>query len=314
TPQIARMDARSLPESSERRLCYVGTVIRGSGDALGGSRAPIQLGGELFGADNATSDHEVLDLLAELLIELGVPEGVFDLGHVGIFRSLAEGAGLTSAQIECLRDATARKAVPEIRTALAEWSVAADYAQALVSLCQLSGPVEQVAEQANSRIAPLLDQSGREALQRLTEVARLLQRYHSARHQILVDLAEVHGYHYHTGLVFAVYLPRLGRALARGGRYNNIGNAFGRARPAIGFSLDLRDLAAFAPRQVREQLPVYAPADSSDPELREAVLALRRRGRRVISTMDNIQKKPARLERSGDNQQTWQLVEDKNDG
>lgn len=314
TPQIARMDAHSLPEQAERRLCYVGTVIRGAGDALGGSRAPIQLGGELFGADCASGDHEILDLLLALLDGLEVGSTVLDLGHVGVFRALADKANLSTSQIDQTRDAIARKAIPELDAQLSQWGVADAERQALLTLCRLHGPVEQVIARAKQAFAGLLDVQGEAALARLEQVAGLLQAQHANRHRILVDLSQLQGYHYHTGLVFAGYLPCLGRALVRGGRYDNIGDAFGRARPAIGFSLDLRDISAFAPEHIAKSVPVYAPAKPDDAALRQAVTELRAQGRRVIS-IHNPQEQVhgARLVQCGD-EHKWQLVEDKNDG
>lgn len=308
TPQVARMDAHSLPPVDERRLCYIGTVIRAKTDGLGGSRAPLQVGAELFGSDAPEADVEMISLMGEALAVGGCQRLILDLGHVGVYRALVRASGLDAGQEDRLRDALTRKAVPEIRELLASWSLSAELADSIELLCGLHGPWQETLAAATERLEPVLDQAGRDSLQRLAVVAKAVEK--RAVGEVLVDLSELHGYHYQTGLVYAAYSPRIGREIARGGRYNDIGQVFGRSRPALGFSLDLRDLLGLAeteePRPCRT---VYAPARLDDAGLTEAVDRLRAQGHRVITTSASIPEGAAQLAPTGNGQtQTWQLM------
>ncbi len=306
TPQVARMDAHSLPPVDERRLCYIGTVIRAKTDGLGGSRAPMQVGAELFGSDGLEADVEVISLMTEALAVGGCRQMTLDLGHVGIFRALVRAAGLDEAREDRLRDALTRKAVPEIRGTLADWSLEGSLAEAIESLCGLHGPWQVTVEQARARLGDLLDAEGQAALDRLATVAEAIDARVSG--EVLVDLSELHGYHYQTGLVYAAYSPRMGREIARGGRYDDIGQVFGRSRPALGFSLDLRDLLDQAGEEPPAGSTVYAPARLNDAALDRAIGDLREGGYRVITT-NSIPDGAPRLAAVDDGQtQTWQLT------
>ncbi|MFP4252182.1 MAG: ATP phosphoribosyltransferase regulatory subunit [Guyparkeria sp.] len=306
TPQVARMDAHSLPPVDERRLCYIGTVIRAKTDGLGGSRAPMQVGAELFGVDGPEADVEVISLMTEALAVGGCRQMTLDLGHVGVFRSLVRAAGLDASREDRLRDALTRKAIPEIRQTLADWSLATPLAEAIEALCELHGPWRATVEQARQRLDGLLDADGRAALDRLATVAEAIDARVDG--EVLVDLSELHGYHYQTGLVYAAYSPRMGREIARGGRYDDIGQVFGRSRPALGFSLDLRDLLGEADDEASVRPTAYAPARLNDAALDRAVSELREQGYRVITTK-SIPDGAPRLAAVDDGQtQTWQLT------
>ncbi|KTG17398.1 MULTISPECIES: ATP phosphoribosyltransferase regulatory subunit [unclassified Guyparkeria] len=306
TPQVARMDAHSLPAVDERRLCYIGTVIRAKTDGLGGSRAPMQVGAELFGSDAPEADVEVISLMTEALAVGGCERLTLDLGHVGVFRALVRAAGLDEAREDQLRDALSRKAVPEIRDTLTGWSLEAKTVEAIEALCDLHGPWQATLEKAKARLSNVLDADGQAALERLATVAEAIQARVDG--EVLVDLSELHGYHYQTGLVYAAYSPRMGREIARGGRYDDIGQVFGRSRPALGFSLDLRDLLGQGSEEAPERQTVYAPARLNEAALDRAVAELREQGYRVITT-NSIPDGAPQLAAVDDGQtQTWQLT------
>jgi len=306
TPQVARMDAHSLPPVDERRLCYIGSVIRAKTDGLGGSRAPMQVGAELFGSAGPEADVEVISLMTEALAVGGCQSITLDLGHVGVFRALVRAAGIDGAREDQLRDALTRKAVPEIRQTLVDWSLDAVLAEAIESLCDLHGPWQATIDEAKQRLNGLLNAEGQAALERLATVAEAIEARVAG--EVLVDLSELHGYHYQTGLVYAAYSPRMGREIARGGRYDEIGRVFGRSRPALGFSLDLRDLLGQSDDEVPARQAVYAPARLNDLNLDRAVGELREQGYRVITTK-SIPEGAPRLVAVGDGQtQTWQLT------
>ena len=306
TPQVARMDAHSLPPVAERRLCYIGTVIRGKTDGLGGSRAPMQVGAELFGSDAPEADVEMISLMCAAIEQGGCEALTLDVGHVGIYRSLVRAAGLDEAQEDRLRDALTRKAVTEIRGLLTDWGLSRELAAGIEALCELHGPWQETLGAAEETLEPLMDGRGIESLQRLALVTRALDSRFDG--DVLVDLSELHGYHYQTGLVYAAYSPQKGREIARGGRYNDIGQVFGRSRPALGFSLDLRDLLGAEEAEAPTRT-VFAPARMDDAALDREVARLRAEGYRVITTTADIPEDAVRLvPAENGNEQTWQLM------
>lgn len=313
TPQIARIDAHSLPAVAERRLCYLGTVVRARPDGFGGSRTPMQVGAELYGVGGVEGDLEIIDLMISLLCSAGVPSLVLDLGHVDVFGALAEAAALTPSQEEAARDALQRKSRGDLLAVLSGTQASASIQSALLSLLELNGAWDAVLPRARAALASLGLVAIDEALERLTAVATLVAT-HPAKVTVLVDLSELHGYHYQTGLVFAAYAPGLGRELARGGRYDDIGAVFGRARPATGFSTDLRELLRFSPAGASGSMSVvYAPADYHDASLRARVTALRAAGQTVVMTTQPIPAAARQLARAADDS-SWQLIENSNHG
>jgi len=283
TPQVARIDAHRLADrEGPVRLCYHGTVLNTRGDGLGGSRSFTQIGAELYGHAGVESDSEMLCLMLETLQTAGVDDVFVDLGHVGIFRALSVAAGLDETQEAQLFDALQRKAVPEMETLLGEWRLGDEIAAGLAALPWLNGGSEVLARArealgGNPAIAEALAQ-----LERLADIVTA-QRPEVSLH---FDLAELRGYHYHTGVVFAAYAPGQGRAIAQGGRYDDIGRVFGRARPATGFSADLNGLMALSGLQAEAERGVFAPAcDDSDRRaaLARVVQRLRAGGERVVT-------------------------------
>lgn len=278
TPQVARIDAHRLRRDTPARLCYMGTVLRSRAETQGGSRIPLQVGAELYGHAGVESDVEVLCLMLEVLGRLGLKDVYVDLGHVGIFRALSRQAGLTPEQEQTLFDALQRKARPEIAAYLATLDIDAEAARMLLALAELNGGHEVLA-QARQRLARAGD-GVHAAIDDLERIALLAGR-RAGFDGFHFDLAELRGYHYHTGAVFAAYVPGSGQAVAQGGRYDDIGLAFGRARPATGFSADLKALLELIDIPRQPAAAVYAPP-GDEAGLREAIRALRAQGRRVI--------------------------------
>ena len=281
TPQAARIDAHPLQRSEPNRLCYMGTVLHTRTDGFGGSRSPLQIGAELFGHDGVESDVEIISLLLDSLALLQIADIHIDLGHVGIFRGLAQDAGLTPQQENDLFEALQRKAVPEIEEMLSD--VADTGARdRLAALATLNGD-RSILETAYQKLAgagrPVLT-----ALENLDAIAvKVAQRAGDA--VLNFDLAELRGYRFHTGMVFAVFVPECGKEIARGGRYDAIGKVFGRSRPATGFSTDLKELIQLSAREFKDRRGGILAPQAEDETLYAAMQALRARGERVVAEL-----------------------------
>ena len=286
TPQVARIDAHHWRRAHPSRLCYIGTVLHTRPEVLGGSRSPLQVGAELYGHSGPESDLEILSLMMETLQAAGVRELYLDLGHVAIFRALAGFAGLSGEVEARLFDALQRKARPEIEQMLAEADIADPARGMLAALADLNGGAE-VLERAHQCLAAA-PPAVTAALAELKSLADALQR-HLPGLPIHFDLAELRGYHYHTGVVFAAYVPGRGLAVAQGGRYDGIGAVFGVSeRPATGFSTDLKTLWALSPATLPEVHGIFAPwNDDADLELR--IRELRGLGERVVRALPGQQ-------------------------
>ncbi|WP_067586223.1 ATP phosphoribosyltransferase regulatory subunit [Endozoicomonas ascidiicola] len=278
TPAVARIDAHALNQDGPVRLCYSGSVFHTRPATLGASRSLIQIGAELYGHSGVESDLEVIALMLETLGRVGAESVNLDLGHVQIYRLLAHQAGLTDAQEHELFDALQRKAISEIEQLVNQWDIDKDVAAMLNALPQLAGDID-ILDRARAALekAP---KGVQVALDELESIARDI----SARYPgtgFYLDLGELRGYNYHTGVVFAAYLPDQGQAIAKGGRYDGIGEAFGRSRPATGFSTDLKALLELQAGNVSEQteeLTVFAPLDVDAG----TVQSLRQQGQRVV--------------------------------
>jgi ATP phosphoribosyltransferase regulatory subunit len=283
TPQVARIDAHNLKRETPTRLCYVGTILHTRGDPLEKTRSPMQIGAELYGHAGKESDIEVIRLMLEMLAMTGLLNVHLDLGHVGIYRALAKQAELSCAQESELFDVLQRKARPELAELMDSYAIASELKTLFLKLPELNGDREML-NKARAIFAHAHEEV-QQALADLTAIAdKLAARFPSL--PISFDLAELRGYHYHTGMVFAAFVPTVGREIARGGRYDNIGAVFGRARPATGFSADLKLLASLSKKTcVKPQRAlIFAPC-GNDAALSEKIRALRADHQAVVQQL-----------------------------
>jgi ATP phosphoribosyltransferase regulatory subunit len=206
-----------------------------------------------------------------------------DLGHVGIYRSLSEQAGLTELQETELFDILQRKARPELQDLMADFEIDQSLKNMFLQLPQLNGGIE-VIEKARLILASA-NQELKTALDQLDNVARKLAINFPGL-PISFDLSELRGYHYHTGMVFSAFVPEVGREIARGGRYDNIGAVFGRQRAATGFSADLKLLSTLGKNSngLCHDALIFAPSQD-EPELHEKIRELRAEGKKVIQQL-----------------------------
>ena len=235
TPQVARIDAHLLGANAVNRLCYAGSVLHTQPDGFHRSREPIQLGAELYGEAGATADLEILTLMLDTLHTGGIQNIPLDIGHVGVYRALAHEAGLTGDKEHELFEALQAKDSSAVASLTA--TLSSTLREAFAALPQLYGS-RAVLLEARSRLPQM--PAVVSALNTLDTLERGMTNLHI---DAAYDLAELRGYGYHSGVVFAAYSGTRSRAIAQGGRYDEVGRVFGRARPATGFSLDLRELA-----------------------------------------------------------------------
>lgn len=282
TPQMARIDAHHFKVDVPVRLCYLGTVLRTRPDGFMRTRSPMQVGAELYGHSGVESDAEVLCLMTEMLGKAGLSDIHIDLGHVGIYRGLARQAQLDPAQEGQLFRYLQRKAKPDIEQFLASCAIAAGPRRMLVGLVEMNGAGE-VLDEAHSMFKSA-SREVRAALDNLQQVAEQVRR-RNASLSLWYDLAELRGYRYQTGVVFAAYMAGHGQEIARGGRYDDIGREYGRARPATGFSADLRTLMAISPRPAAPRPAAILAPHAGNEELKRVVAELRARGERVIYSL-----------------------------
>ncbi|MHB1951179.1 MAG: ATP phosphoribosyltransferase regulatory subunit [Acidiferrobacteraceae bacterium] len=278
TPQAARIDAHYLKRVAPTRLCYLGPVVRTRPDAMGGSREPLQLGAELFGHSGSDGDAEIVRLALATLRAAGVRQTFIGLGHVGPFRILVRRAGLAADREAELFEAVQRKSHPEVSALLEAWEIESGNRTRFTALIDLHGQADKVLARARSVFSGDAEISA--VLDELAGIAEAL-RAELAPEYLYVDLSELQGYTYYTGAVFSMFVPGRGHALANGGRYDHVGSAFGRARPAVGFGVDLKQLLRHVEAWEGEQTGVFAPAGSL-PGLAEEIARLRARGERVV--------------------------------
>lgn len=271
TPQVARIDAHLLSSrQGVTRLCYAGSVLHTVPESAMRSREPLQVGAELYGSSDVGADLEIVDLMLASLEGVGVGGLTLDIGHVGIFRALAAAAALPARLTAELFGVLQAKDIPSAETLLA--GAAEPFRSALLALPGLYGPD---ALSRASQCLPALAEI-RQALADMQAVADSV----AGRATVNFDLSDLRGTAYHTGLMFAAYAPGWSDALARGGRYDNVGDKFGRARPATGFSLDLRDLVRVLPQRSPAMGIRVAGADAG--HAREAIAALRAAGEVLV--------------------------------
>ncbi len=273
TPQVTRIDSHLLNRTGVSRLCYCGSVLHTLPSTLTATREPLQLGAELYGHAGLEADIEIVRLLAEVMRLADVPATRIDIGHVGLFHALAARAGLVPEREEMLFDVLQSKDVPALGEMLVD--VAEPVRSALLLLPQLYGGPE-VLDIAAARLPQ--DAEIGAALDELRQLAAALGDL-----PLSFDLADLRGYHYHSGVVFAAYGKGSPAALALGGRYDRVAQAFGRARPATGFSLDLRELALRLPEPVAAGA-ILAPG-GNEYDLLAEVEVLRKQGEIVVTAL-----------------------------
>ena len=282
TPQVARIDAHLLADSSAgqrvSRLCYCGHLLHTIGDGLNSSRTPLQIGAEIFGSDSISADVEVVSLMVTTLHAVGLNEVSIDVGHVGIFRNLVKDSQLDSEQEQRLFDMLQRKSIPDLNSYLQQLPLDDRLREQICQLALLNGGAE-VFDEAREWLRDT-PEAVLHSLDYMQQVVESLQRKYPDT-LINCDLSELRGYSYHTGLVFAAFLPGQGQDIARGGRYNDVGEVFGNARPATGFSTDLLNLYQLCGVREPRSNGILAP-NRDDAALLEWINALRADGERVV--------------------------------
>lgn len=232
TPQVARIDAHLLNRQGVARLCYAGSVLHTQPAGLMRTREPLQIGAELYGHAGIESDLEIQRLMLQTLALLGIDGVHLDLGHVAVFRALIKHAGIGEELESELFSALQRKDMPTLSDLVA--GLSGDVRDGLLALPQLYGG-EEVLGRARQALPDIP-----EIHVALEQLQRASQELQPLAADIGIDLAELGGYHYHSGMVFAAYHAGSHDAIVLGGRYDDVGKSFGRARPATGFSMDLR--------------------------------------------------------------------------
>ncbi|MDB5762437.1 MAG: hisZ [Herminiimonas sp.] len=273
TTQVARIDAHLLNRASVTRLCYAGSVLHTRPSGLHATREPLQIGAEIYGHAGLEADAEIQELALASLALAGFSHVRLDLSHVGVLRALIANdvkAQKNEAQLYVLLRAKDMSGLQAL-TADYDRTVRA----ALLALPDLYGDIKVIAR-------------AREILPQLPQITAALDELESLVNlagdaSVTIDLADLSGYQYESGAMFSLYVPGLPNAVARGGRYDHVGEAFGRARPATGFSMDLRELARLLPGAERKR-SIRAPW-GREPALRAKIIELRKAGEVVIQNL-----------------------------
>jgi len=278
TTQVARIDAHLLNRNSVTRLCYAGSVLHTRPSGLHATREPIQIGAEIYGHAGLEADAEIQELALTCLAIAGFTEVRLDLTHVGVLRALLETCPAAKRDEAAIVALLRAKDVPGLKALAANYLP--EVGAALLQLPSLYGDID-VLKRARDVLPDLPGIA--KALAELAALAATVHNPSIGRAEVAVDLADLRGYQYESGAMFALYVPGLPNAVARGGRYDHVGEAFGRARPATGFSLDLRELARLLPTAERKH-SIRAPWGNA-PELKEKIAELRKSGEVVIQSM-----------------------------
>jgi len=274
TTQVARIDAHLLNRASVTRLCYAGSVLHTRPSGLHATREPLQIGAEIYGHAGLEADAEIQELALASLALAGFDQVRLDLSHAGLLRALLADDGAAQKDEAALYTLLRAKDAPGLDAICTGYGAVTR--AALLALPNLYGDIDVLAR-------------ARELLPATPGVTRALAELAAlagsalGRAQVAIDLADLRGYQYESGAMFALYVPGLPNAVARGGRYDHVGEAFGRARPATGFSLDLRELARLLPTAERKH-SIRAPWGNA-PELREKIAVLRKAGEVVIQSL-----------------------------
>ncbi len=281
TPQVARIDSHLLQRETPTRLCYLGSVLHTRPDKSGDTRSPLQVGAELYGHAGISSDIEIVRLMLDTLKLAGIKQACMDLGHIGIFRSLSSESTLDQEQRATVFEVLQRKARDELQTLFNEWQTKDAASLAMLDLIDMNGDVDVLKEADNCFAA--ISGTVKQDLQELGLLAEAISGETDI--DIHIDLAELRGYHYHTGMVYTAYVQGRGQGIAFGGRYDDIGQAFGRARPATGFSTDVKSLITYRGNDVAVQAEkIFAPCVEDDG-LVQRIRELRSSGKIVIEEL-----------------------------
>jgi ATP phosphoribosyltransferase regulatory subunit len=291
TSQVARIDSHVLQRDPPTRLCYADSVLHTRPESLLGSRSPLKIGAELYGHHGIESDIEVISLMLHTLQAAGIEKPQLALGHVGIYKTLIQEAGLSADTEQNLFTALQRKSPGEIEQALQDSTADKKLIDNIQSLSTLHGD-ESVIDRASKEIDSKTPEVV-ESIEQLRQVASAIKARFPEQ-SFYFDLSELRGYEYHTGVVFAAYVSSYGEAIANGGRYDDIGEVFGRARAATGFDADLKILLAQGNKAFTASKRIFAPADD-DQALVDVINTLRQEGQQVISAFTGQKETPAEM-------------------
>jgi len=278
TPQVARIDAHLLNREGVTRLCYAGSIAHARTPVGSSAREELQIGAEIYGCATWEADFEAISLLLKTLNVAGLNTVYLDLSHAGVLEGILEGQMVAKSDIETLYGLLQSKD----RSRLAIWAqcLPATSAAALMALTELNGPCAQVLANAKQALPKhqLIDAA-------LAQLGTLVSATEALSNdvELSIDLADLRGYQYHSGVMFAAYVDKLPQPIARGGRYDHVGQAFGRSRPATGFSMDLLTLAGIAPLAQRK--PAIVAPWIDDVALVNQIAQLRQAGEVVIQVM-----------------------------
>ena len=306
TPQVARIDAHILNRQGVVRLCYVGSVLHARPVHPLAAREVLQIGAELYGLADWSADIEVLELATASLHLAGLSKVRLDLGHTGVVRGILELAQATTSLVDDLLASLSAKDIPTLQQQ--SLPLSGDVRTALLALARLNGGPEVLDEArkklpATTAITAALD-----------ELAVIVER--CGADDVSIDLSDLHGYRYHTGVTFAVHTAASPHSVLRGGRYDDIGKVFGRARPAVGFSIYLRELAELAPADTPRA--ILAPA-GDEARLRALIAQLRAAGEIVVQSLPGETQQVHESEFVFDSviehsAGTWKVVTSRNNG
>jgi ATP phosphoribosyltransferase regulatory subunit len=278
TPQVARIDAHLLNRQGVTRLCYAGSILHTRAAAGSSSREQLQLGAEIYGHAGWEADLEIQALLNDVLNLSQVGEITLDMSHAGLLTAILGDFSPKPDSLDALYSALQTKDLPGLNQVLLDWP--ADVKSAVLALANLSGSPKKVLDQARQNLPKTATvKAALDELERLCAAVADLPN----SPQLNLDLSDLKGYQYHSGVMFAAYVEGLPVAIARGGRYDMVGKAFGRSRPATGFSLDIMTLARISKKDSRKTA-ILAPW-SNDSTLSQEIAQLRAQGQVVIQLL-----------------------------
>jgi ATP phosphoribosyltransferase regulatory subunit len=291
SPQAARIDAHVLQQDGPARYCYADSVLKTRPQGPLGSRSPQLVGAELYGHSGIASDIEVISLMLDTLKTAGINNPLLALGHSRIVRGILDQADLESDIHNRLFTALQNKATADINTIIGEAALPPATAELLRVLPTLHGDLGILAQ---ARVLfGATDPTLSATLDELQDIANAITTRYPGQ-TLYFDLCELRGYDYHTGVIFSAYVAEHGEAIANGGRYDDIGLAFGRSRAATGFDADLKTLLNLGKRHFETGAKIFAPA-VEDAQLQDRICALRAEGECVVQALSGQQEDAAAM-------------------